>query len=62
MIFVILQVLPSIENKCSRAAIPIMVKMQLPSAEATISVGEKFSPFPLLSTGASVIITLPDLR
>ena len=43
------------------AAMPIIVKMQLPRAEATISVGEKFSPFPLLSTGASVVITLPYL-
>jgi hypothetical protein len=40
----------------------MMVKIQLPRADAIRSVGEKFSPLPLLSTGASVIITLPDLR
>jgi hypothetical protein len=62
MIFVIVHLLPSIENECSLADIPIMVKMQLPRADATRSVGEKFSPLPLLSTGASVVITLPDLR
>ncbi len=40
---------------------PIMVSIQEASAVATISVGEKASPFPLLSTGASVISWLPDL-
>jgi hypothetical protein len=34
--------------------------MQLPNAVATKSVGEKASPLPWLSTGASVTILLPD--
>jgi hypothetical protein len=62
MILVILQELPSIEKQCSLAAIPIIVNMQLPSAVATKSVGEKYSPLPLLSGGASVMIILPDLK
>ena len=41
--------------------IPITVKMQDDNDEATKSVGEKASPFPLLSTGASVtILSLED--
>lgn len=39
---------------CFSAAMPIMVSAQLPKAVATKSVGEKFAPLPLLSTGASV--------
>ena len=34
--------------------------MQQPNALATISVGEKASPFPWLSTGASDKISVPD--
>jgi hypothetical protein len=36
------------------------VMMQVPSAAATRSVGEKASPLPPLSTGASVVIVFPD--
>jgi hypothetical protein len=36
--------------------------MQLHNADATKSVGEKAFPLPLLSVGASVIITLDDFR
>jgi hypothetical protein len=35
--------------------------MQVASEVASKSVGEKASPFPLLSTGASVIKAFPDL-
>jgi len=35
--------------------------MQLPNAVANKSVGEKASPLPLLSGGASVMILFPDL-
>ena len=42
--------------------IPKTVKIQDDSDEATKSVGEKASPFPLLSVGASVIIlSLEDI-
>ena len=37
------------------ALIPIIVKIHEARALATVSVGEKASPFPLLSIGASVI-------
>ena len=37
------------------ALIPIIVKIHEARALATVSVGEKPSPFPLLSIGASVI-------
>jgi hypothetical protein len=39
---------------------PIIVTMQLPKAAETRSVGEKASPFPLLSRGASVINAFPE--
>ncbi len=39
----------------SRALIPMMVMTQLQRAELTKSVGEKASPFPWLSMGASVM-------
>ena len=39
---------------------PITVSMQVPSAVASRSVGEKLSPFPSLSFGASVSSTAPD--
>ena len=38
----------------------MMVIAQLPSEVASRSVGEKASPLPLLSTGASVISVLPE--
>ena len=40
--------------------IPMMVIMQLAREVATISVGEKASPFPSLSVGASVMYVSPD--
>jgi hypothetical protein len=43
------------------ARIPIIVIMQLLRAAQTKSVGLNASPLPLLSGGASVITTLPDL-
>src|SRR5256885_543337 len=39
---------------------PMIVRMQLPSAAPTRSVGEKPQPRPWLSLGASVIIWPPD--
>ena len=42
------------------ALIPITVSIQLPNAVATRSVGEKASPKPLLSRGASVAMVVPD--
>ena len=45
---------------CVCAAMPMMVIIQLPSAVATRSVGEKASPLPWLSVGASVRIFVPD--
>jgi hypothetical protein len=39
-----------------------MVNMQLPKAVATKSVGENRAPFPLLSTGASVSMIVPDFK
>ena len=44
------------------AAIPMMVMMQDASEVAHRSVGEKASPLPSLSTGASVIIYSPDCK
>src|ERR1700677_2224489 len=38
----------------------MVVAMQVPSAVATRSVGENDSPFPMLSTGASVSSCLPE--
>jgi hypothetical protein len=37
-----------------------MVNIQLAKPFATVSVGEKASPLPLLSIGASEIISEPD--
>ena len=42
------------------AWIPRIVRMQVPTAVAARSEGENASPFPWLSTGASVSKTLPD--
>src|SRR5699024_1864113 len=44
------------------ALIPMIFIIHAPSAVATRSVGEKLSPFPLLSTGASVWICVFDLK
>ena len=46
--------------ECLFAAIPIIVAMHAARAVATRSVGEKDSPFPSLSTGASVDSFAPD--
>ena len=53
---------PSILIFISSALIPIIVSMHEANAVATRSVGEKASPFPLLSVGASVIIVFPERR
>jgi hypothetical protein len=42
------------------ATIPMVVSMHVPRAVATRSVGEKASPFPMLSFGASVSCFSPD--
>ena len=42
------------------AAIPMTVIMQFATAVATRSVGEKLSPLPWLSTGASVMRVTPE--
>ena len=60
MILVMSIAVPSMENPCSCAAIPAMVIIQLPRDVASRSVGEKASPRPLLSNGASVTSSLPD--
>ncbi len=62
MTLVISDFIPVMSIPLSRALIPIMVIIQLESAVATKSVGEKASPLPLLSVGASVIRALDDLR
>ena len=49
-------VIPRRSTPRASALIPIVVVMQVPSAVATRSVGEKLSPFPRLSVGASVEI------
>lgn len=51
---------PSISRPCVGAAMPMVVRMQVARATVTRSVGEKRSPFPWLSTGASVSIVLPE--
>src|SRR3977135_3726222 len=53
-------VIPFTSSPCSWAAIARIVLMQVPSAVATRSVGEKDSPLPLLSVGASVAILACD--
>ena len=58
--FVVSIVIPSSLIACLLAAIPIIVAMQAASAVATKSVGEKDSPFPSLSTGASVSSLAPE--
>ena len=52
--FVVSIAIPSKGIACLLAAIPIIVAIQVARAVATRSVGEKDSPFPSLSTGASV--------
>ena len=58
--FVVSIVIPSRLIECLLAAIPIIVAIQEARAVATKSVGEKDSPFPSLSTGASVSSLAPE--
>ena len=58
--FVVSIVIPSRLIECLLAPIPIIVAMQAARAVATKSVGEKDSPFPSLSTGASVSSLAPE--
>ena len=52
--------IPSREIECRLATIPMIVAMQAARAVATKSVGEKLSPLPSLSTGASVSNLRPE--
>ena len=58
--FVVSMVIPSSLTEWRLAEIPIIVAIQVAKAVATRSVGEKDSPFPSLSTGASVENVAPD--
>ena len=51
---------PLRSQSCRSATIPMIVRMQVLSAVATRSVGEKRSPWPWLSVGASVSRAEPD--
>jgi len=53
-------VMPSRLIECLFAVIPMIVAIQVAKAVATRSVGEKDSPFPSLSSGASVASLLPE--
>jgi len=53
---------PSILILCVRAAIAMVVNMQLANDSANKSVGENASPLPWLSVGASVNILVPDCK
>lgn len=50
----------AISTPKSRALMPTMVIMQLAKAALVKSVGEKAAPLPWLSSGASVMTSLPD--
>ena len=58
--FVVSMVSPSRLTEWRLAEIPMIVAIQVAKAVATRSVGEKDSPFPSLSTGASVENVAPD--
>ena len=58
--FVVSMVIPSSLTEWRLAEIPMIVAIQVAKAVATRSVGEKDSPFPSLSTGASVENVAPD--
>ena len=58
--FVVSTFIPSRSMACRSATMPMIVIMHAPSAVATRSVGEKLSPLPWLSTGASVTSVVPD--
>jgi hypothetical protein len=63
IVFVTSAVAPSIKAPSKVAAfIPMTVSIQLASPVAIVSVGEKASPFPLLSVGASVINVVLDFK
>ena len=62
MILLTVARMPSMAQPLSRARMPMMVSMQLARAVATRSVGENASPLPRLSTGASVMMWLPERR
>jgi hypothetical protein len=51
---------PFMSSPRRSATIAIVVRMQVPSAVPTRSVGENDSPRPMLSAGASVAIAAPD--
>ena len=53
---------PFKSNPFDLALIAIMVSRQVPRDVANKSVGEKLSPLPQWSKGASVLIRLPDCR
>ncbi len=58
--FVVSIVIPSSLTEWRLAAIPMIVAIQVAKAVASKSVGEKDSPFPSLSTGASVPSLAPE--
>ena len=58
--FVVSMVIPSSLTAWRLAEIPMIVAIQVANAVATRSVGEKDSPFPSLSTGASVPSLAPE--
>ena len=58
--FVVSMVIPSSLTEWRLAEIPMIVAKQVANAVATRSVGEKDSPFPSLSTGASVSSFAPE--
>ena len=58
--FVVSIVIPSSLTEWRLAVIPMIVAIQVAKAVATRSVGEKDSPFPSLSSGASVASLLPE--
>ena len=58
--FVVSMVMPSSLTEWRLAEIPMIVAIQAAKAVATRSVGEKDSPLPSLSTGASVERVAPE--
>jgi len=60
MCFSTLRVNPAKSKPIERALMPMIVAMQLISAAAQRSVGEKDSPLPWLSKGASVVKVTPE--
>jgi hypothetical protein len=62
MTFSTLAVVPLKSNSRDLALIPMMVNIHEPKLVATVSVGEKVSPLPWLSTGASVISVVDEAK